>query len=412
LKHNLKNSAGVIGLKILSGLSTFLLYIAFSHYLPPEKLGVYELSVTMIMLLSTFFSLGYVPFASGEFTRKELAEVGFSTNKINTAYIFSVLLISLVLVPALFFFSSMMKFSASQWVIILVASSLFFYKAMYSGVLQHTFRPLKYSFFEACYPTTVSLISIGYLFLFDAHKVEVLLASHVIVLFFIASAYGKEKQPAIKLFTQLDLSEYVGIVRVSYPWFIVALMSWVMYSSDKWVLEYSYTTKLVGLYSQIFKLSSAYNLIIISTIAIVYSPYIYKSFKSEAKQTTWNMINKQAAYLCLLTSALLVLDLFIGELIYKILIGEQYHDAFQYNYLIIVNFMLTAIIGYYGYVYVYYNRTKNMQIVLGFGMLLNLLISILITPIFGIYGVIYASLIAQLSMLFYTRIQSKKMLFS
>ena len=402
----------MIGLKILSGLSTFSLYIAFSYYLPPEKLGSYELALTIVMLFSTLFSLGYVPFASGEFTRKDLLDVGKSTNKINTAYIFSSLLICLFLIPGILGVSGLLKFNMSQWVIILTASSLFFYKAMYSGVLQHTFRPLRYSFFEACYPITVFLISICYLFLFAEPNVEVLLASHLIALCLIASCYRNEKQPKINLFGEIDTSEFIDIFKVSYPWFIVALMSWVMYSSDRWVLEYFFSTTLVGLYSQIFKLSSAYNLIVVSTIAIVFTPHIYKSFRIASKQESWHMINKQTAYLCLLTGVLLLLDFAIGEVIYKAIIGEQYHDAFQYNYLIIVNFMIMAAIGYYGYIFVYHNKTKYIQIALVFGALLNLLISFLITPKLGIYGVVFASLVSQLCMLAFTIIHAKKMLFS
>jgi len=410
--RNLQSSVWVVGLKVLSGLSTFSLYIAFSHYLSPETLGVYELAITIIMLFSTLFSLGYVPFASGEFTRKDLAEVGLSTNKINMAYVVSASLISLILVPAVFIFASGMKFNASQWSVILAASLLFFYKAMYSGVLQHTFRPLKYAFLETCYPTMIFCISIVYLFLFDGQKIEMLLASHLVALVFIASLYRQEKQPKIKLVEQLNVSEFIDIFRVSYPWFIVALMSWVMYSSDKWVLEYFFSSAVVGLYAQIFKLSSAYNLIVVSTIAIVFSPYIYKSFRSASKQTTWNMINKQAAYLCLFTSVLLLVDLAVGELIYKFVIGEKYHDAFQYNYLIVINFMLMAIIGYYGYVFVYHNRTKYIQMTLFFGAVLNLLISFVITPRLGIYGVVFSSLVSQLCMLCYTITRAKKMLFN
>ena len=150
----------------------------------------------------------------------------------------------------------------------------------------------------------------------------------------------------------------------------------------------------------------------VSTIAVIFSPYIYKSFRSASKQTTWNMINKQAAYLCLFTSVLLLVDLAVGELIYKFVIGEKYHDAFQYNYLIVINFMLLAIIGYYGYVFVYHNSTKYIQMTLFFGAVLNLLISFVITPSLGIYGVVFSSLASQLCMLFYTITCAKKMLFN
>lgn len=410
--HDIYNSAGVIGLKILSGLSTFLLYVAFSYYLSPEKLGIYELALTIIMLFSTLFSLGYAQFAGGEFTRKDLLDVEKSTNKINTAYIFSTLIILLFLVPAISVTSSMFKFSSFQWIIIFITSTLFFYKAMYSGVLQHTFRPLRYSFFEACYPVIIFSISIIYLLFFDDPKPEVMLATHFLALFLITCCYIKEKKPKINLYVKLDVNEFLNISKASYPWFVVALMSWIMYSSDKWVLEYFFSTGLVGLYSQIFKLSSAYNLIIVSTIAIVFTPYIYKSFRIATKQESWNMINKQTFYLCLSTGLLLLLDFAVGEFIYKAIIGEQYYDAFQYNYLIIVNFMLMAIIGYYGYVFVYHNKTIYIQIALFFGALLNLIISLLITPQLGIYGVLFASLISQICMLIFTVIRAKKMLFN
>ena len=402
----------VVSLKVLSGVSTFLLYIAFSHYLSPEKLGTYELALTLIMLFSTFFSLGFVPYASGEFTRRDIEDVGISTNKINTTYaVFAISLLILVF-PIVFIFSESTKFSLIQWVIILLTSLLFFYKAIYSGVLQHTFRPIKYSVFEALYPVVIFCISIIYLYMaIGEKKIDTLLLSHLSALGIIFIYYLLEKHPKINFFVRISLNEFFQIIKISYPWFIVAIMSWVMFSSDKWVLEYFYSTKEVGLYSQIFKLSSAYNLLIVSTIAIVYTPYIYKSFRINDKDKTWKMINRQTLYLLLVTIVLLFLDFIWGEVVYKLLIGKQYYEAFKYNYLIVVNFMLTAIIGYYGYVFVYFNKTKFMQIALTFGMLINLMTSVLLTPILGIFGVIIATFVSQICILVYSINQSKKMLY-
>ena len=187
MKANLIKSLIVISLKVLSGLSTFLLYIAFSHYLSPDNLGVYELALTIIMLLTTVFSLGFVPYASGEFTRKDIVDVGLSTNKINTAYIIFALFILILVSPVIVFFVEDTKFSLTQWVVIFIASLLFFYKAIYSGVLQHTFRPVKYSVFEGLYPVTIFCISVIYLSIAKGDRIEIFLASHLIALIIISA---------------------------------------------------------------------------------------------------------------------------------------------------------------------------------------------------------------------------------
>jgi O-antigen/teichoic acid export membrane protein len=411
MTKNIKNSVGVVCFKILSGLSTFYLYIALSHYLNPESLGKYELALSLIMLISCVFSLGYVPFVSGEFTRKNVDLVGISTNKINVSYFYTTLFISTLFVPVSYGFKSFLNFNNIELSVIFVTSILVFFKAMYASVLQHTFRPLKYSFFESCYPIIITMISVSYLYFSSAPKIEVLLASHLISLLFIASSYIRESYPKIEIFVNLNFGEFIGIIRSSFQWFVVSLISWIMYAADKWILEILLSTMHVGLYSQIFKLSSAYNLVVVSTIAIIFTPHIYKSFRTEEPKVSWFMINNQAKYLVILTIALLSLNYISGEWIYKSLVGELYHSAFQYSYMIICNFMLTAIVGYYGYVFVYFNRTKHILIALLLGTCINLLVSYLLTPELEIYGVLVGSFVSQICMLVYTITQAHRMLF-
>lgn len=412
MREATKKVVPVIIVKVIAGLSTIGLYVTFSHYLSPEKLGLYELALTIIMLLSHVLCLGFIPFISGEFTRKGIEGVEESTNKINSAYAIyatSALVITSII---LIFFWDKTKFSAMEWCAILGAAYLFFYRNLYPDVLRSTFRPIKCSIFEGLYPLIVFMILTVYLMSSEGQSLTILLASNLIALLIIAIFYFLENTPNIRFFGRITLTEFKNVIKTSLPWFFVAIVSWIMYSSDRWVLEYFIGTYEVGLFAQIFKMSSAYTILVLSTIYIIFTPHIYKSFRINKKIITWRMINRQSYYLVLFTMFLLFIDWLIGESIYRLIVGEMYYEAFKYNYFIIINLMLAAIIGFYNYVFIHKNITLIIQISLVVGTATNLLLSILLTPYLGIYGVIMSSSVSQSGMLAYTIYQSKKYFFT
>jgi len=228
----------------------------------------------------------------------------------------------------------------------------------------------------------------------------------------VALCYAFERPLNSYLFKKKDYYDFKKIIEESSPWFFISVLSWLMYSVDKWILQLFWGAYKVGIYSQIFKLSSCYNLMLVSLVSIMLTPYIYLSLRKDEAITTWNKIKKQVMGLAVITFVVLLLDYAIGERVYRLMVGEKYLEGFKYNYLIITNFMLTAIIGYFSYIFIFFNSTKHIQVPLLIGFFLNTTIGIYSTPIIGIYGVIISTTISQIIMLVYVIIKAKKMLFS
>jgi O-antigen/teichoic acid export membrane protein len=402
----------VVFLKFLAGLSTVMLYILFSHYLSPEKLGRYELALSLIMLLTQLMSLGFVQFACGEFTRKNIDEVTIIINKINASYIIFAAVVCLFLVLIIMIWSPMIKFNFLEILFVLIASFLYFYRSMYAGVLQHTFRPVKYTLIEAAPSLIILLFCLIYLVGLKGESIELILLFNCFSLLLILIFYKMEHWVTLNPLQDLSINEFFNIVYSSYTWFFVAILNWLLYSTDKWFIQYFKGEFEVGLYSQIYKISSAYNALVIATISIVLTPYIYKSFSSKNSYLTWQLIIRQSVSLILFTICIFLACYLLGFKTYQLIVGKEYYESYKYIYLIILNFMMTALIGYFNTIFLYFNITKYIQIAILIGVLLNAVLVLFFGRVYGVYGILIASFISQMLMLCYTIYYSKKMLFT
>ena len=412
MKKFIYQSTFVTIFKVLSGLSTFFLYILFSRYLGPEILGRYELALTLIMLVSTLLSLGLVQYVCVNLSRVGVSEIGGLITRVNSFYLlYSTIMLAIVGVVVYFDFIKI-NLNKYEWTFIFGAAFLFYYRNLFLGILHLTFFPVRYSLVEASYPVFVFVFMMVYLFGARDYSLSSMLFVNFLSLLIVALCYAFERPLNSYLFKKKDYYDFKKIIEESSPWFFISVLSWLMYSVDKWILQLFWGAYKVGIYSQIFKLSSCYNLMLVSLVSIMLTPYIYLSLRKDEAITTWNKIKKQVMGLAVITFVVLLLDYAIGERVYRLMVGEKYLEGFKYNYLIITNFMLTAIIGYFSYIFIFFNSTKHIQVPLLIGFFLNTTIGIYSTPIIGIYGVIISTTISQIIMLVYVIIKAKKMLFS
>jgi O-antigen/teichoic acid export membrane protein len=283
---------------------------------------------------------------------------------------------------------------------------------MYAGVLQHTFRPVKYSLIEAAYPLTILFFCLIYLVGLKGKSVELILLFNCFSLLLILIFYNMEHWVNLNPLQGLSIKEFFNIISSSYTWFFVAILNWLLYSTDKWFIQYFKGAYEVGLYSQIYKISSAYNAIVIATISIVLTPYIYKSFSNKNSFFSWQLIIRQSVSLILFTLCVFLACYFLGFKIYRLIVGNEYYESYKYIYLIILNFMMSALIGYFNTIYLYFNITKYIQIAILIGVLVNTVLVLFFATVYGVFGVLIASFFSQTLMLSYTIYHSKKMLFT
>ena len=405
-----KQSVLVFFLKFLSGISTFLLYLVFSHFLLPETLGLYELAMTLVMLFTQLMSLGFVQYACGELTRKDLFDIKETIGKINFSYLAVASIFSILLLIILSYFKDDLKYSNIDIILIISVSFLFFYRNIYAGILQHTFKPIKYSLIEALYPATLFFLCSIYLYYFKGSSLSYLMGASLIALVIISFMYYYDTKHSLEV-KVYSKKEVLNVISLSYSWFFVAILNWFMYSSDKWLIQYYFDLNNVGIYSQIYKLSSAYNSLIVATISVVSTPYIYRSFRSKSAEYSWGYIKTQALYLALLTTFIILIMFLIGFDFYKVLVGKNYWSGYKYIYPIIINFMLAAITGYFNTIFLYVNKTRYIQVPILLGILLNFVFALIFAPLFSIYGILLSSFLTQIIMLFCSAHYAKKVIF-
>ena len=184
--------------------------------------------------------------------------------------------------------------------------------------------------------------------------------------------------------------------RYGMPFIPGIICSWILASSDRWMLGYYCDMKAVGLYA----VADLFAQIFYSTILVPWSgsylPYIMKKFKrNENDLASVEQHNKKTMWSTLFLLAIgITVGFFIGRPVLARVIPTDYHRAFQY--ILILLFGQLFLLGSYftSALIQFKKRTFFLAGALAVPALLNLVLNALLTPTWGIFGCSIATLIS------------------
>ncbi len=184
--------------------------------------------------------------------------------------------------------------------------------------------------------------------------------------------------------------------RYGMPFIPGIICSWVLASSDRWMLGYYCDMKAVGMYA----VADLFAQIFYSTILVPWSgsylPYIMKQFKqSENNLQLVEQQNKKTMWGTLFLLGIgITVGFFIGRPVLALVIPAAYHHAFQYI-LILLFGQLFLLGSYFASALIQFKRhTLFLAVALAIPALLNIALNALLTPYWGIFGCSIATLIS------------------
>ena len=184
--------------------------------------------------------------------------------------------------------------------------------------------------------------------------------------------------------------------RYGMPFIPGIICSWVLASSDRWMLGYYCDMNAVGIYA----VADLFAQIFYSTILVPWSgsylPYIMKQFKHNEKDLQFvEQQNKKTMWSTLfLLGIAITAGFFIGRRLLTLVIPEAYHNAFQYI-LILLFGQLFLLGSYFVSALIQFKRhTLFLAVALAIPALLNVALNALLTPYWGIFGCSIATLIS------------------
>lgn len=189
------------------------------------------------------------------------------------------------------------------------------------------------------------------------------------------------------------------------PLFLLPFLSWILNSSDKFILRYYYGDSGLALYSAAYSIGSKLFLIISGPIIIYLNHSTYQKV-SEVKEHSqfWAVLKFRLLVYFIVGILLVIISFCLHDTIGNFLLSARYRDSFiLIPFLAFANLILTSLFFLEQVVYAA-GLTNIILRHYSVGAIINLSLNLLLIPKFGFFGAIFSfifSLVVQFSYLFF-----------
>lgn len=348
--------------------------------LTTSEYGIYDLILTAQSLLMPLMTL---QIQQGIF--RKLIQKGTAGAKeiVSSAYFFLLASFAIWCPIIIIFFHFAFKYSFA------VTFFIYLFYLLYSlfDVFGQTVRGIGYNAKYSAGIVIYSVINmILLLILYWMNRISVIsvflisvVAYAIACLYYLASSklYEDIKIADANKNTRKELLDY------SIPMIPSSIALWVVNLSDRILVTIFLGTSLNGIYSVANKIPnlfasvySVFNLAWTETAARVMDK------DSDADQYYTNMFSVMFKFL----SGAMLLLISISPLLFRILINEQFNEAFAQMPVLFMGVFFNCIVSFYGGIYVAKQQTKQVGISSAVGAILNIIINLSMIHSFGLYA--------------------------
>lgn len=392
-KEYVKNTCILlIGKFVTQFMSLFLLPL-YTHYLLSADYGLVDLYQTYISLFVPVFLLcldsAVFRFLIDSRNNKEEKEKIISSAVIKTS-------IQSILFAIIFFIISLfVKIQYYQYIIVNVI--LIMFSNIFLQICRGEGKNVNYSI--ACIITgTITLISnliliIGFKFGASSILISSSLANLCCIIFIFIS---------MKLYKIIDFRKHSkdtekSLTKYSVPLIPNALSWWIVNVSDRTIISIVINTAANGIYTVSCKFSNILNSVF-SIFTMSWQESASLHINDEDKDEFFSsMINNIYTFFTLISISLI----FIVTIAFKIIIGEQYLDAYNYIPILILANSFNVLIGLFGGIYIAKKITKKMTSTTIVSAIINLVINVALIKFIGLYAACFSTLISYFIMAIY-----------
>lgn len=201
-------------------------------------------------------------------------------------------------------------------------------------------------------------------------------------------------QTADTLRTSLQHLPYY--LRMGLPFIPTVLCSWVLSSSDRWLLARMTTLHDVGIYSLADAFGQLYLLVILQPISNAYLPRLMRLFKTDENLVAVEQNNrKNTLYGMLIAASIISAGYCICRPLVILLLPNRYHQAVGYIWYILMGYVLLTGTYCFSALIQFCKCRWFLSFSLILPALCNILLNALLIPTWGLHGCVMATLIAQ-----------------
>jgi len=200
-------------------------------------------------------------------------------------------------------------------------------------------------------------------------------------------------------FFELKHLLYLGLA-----FFPALLLTWIIESSDRYILNIFTDLSAVGIYSIGYKIGQI-SMLLVKSFYLAWVPIIFSIVKLDNAS---RIFGKIATYFVLFSALFIFsLSIFAKELIW-LLTSNEYASAYKIISIISLAYLFYGLYVYFLTGVLIKKKLYNLPIVLFIGAILNIGLNILLIPRFGISGAAIATLVSYMVIAFLTYFFSQK----
>jgi O-antigen/teichoic acid export membrane protein len=272
---------------VLTQVSNIFLMLFLMYNVPDWQVGLFSLSISTILLLSTIISFGLRQLFMIEFFNLSSAE---RKQFVNDSIVIYLILSSVFLLGALFGFKTFNAFlfaghaTKSMYVCVMALVFLTFFTELFFQALMYTLRSVQVTFIKSLAAIFILAVSTSAVFFFNA-GVETIIFAQLISYFMIVCYAGKQYYSK-GLFEHFDAQRSIKkssvLLRASAPLMPTVIAGLLLASGNRWVLAWHAGLADIAVYSLAEYVSPLFNLLILYPLSGAYLPRIMKAFAEPA----------------------------------------------------------------------------------------------------------------------------------
>lgn len=368
-----------VGTIILTILN-FIISLLYSNMFNPESYGSYSLVFSVYSLISQIL-IGWIGQATIRYYTKDLRKKMISSVLI-THFFFSILIVIITNLTLLF-----ININNNEKIMYFIFSIIFFFEtflAFVNSILRSENNSKQYSINTNLNSLLKILVLLLLYYVFGYHNIIALtislLASEVIQTVYLFIKLKLYKSISVR---EYDVEVFKKMFKYGFPLIGVAITSWILNVSDRFIIDFYYDANAVGLYSYSYTLANSLVSLIMQFIMLGAYPHIVDTWNNYGKEKTEQIIsNYLKLYLILIMPLCFGFGL-MSKYFFEIFTNSLYHESY-------LNFFITslgiAVLGLTQYTNKTWELHKKTNIILLFNIIaaiLNIILNIIFIPKYG-----------------------------
>jgi O-antigen/teichoic acid export membrane protein len=367
--------------------------------LSPADFGTLALITSFIAIANAILGLGLRQLLSIEYFHCSSKEKEHTLiNEIIIIYSMCILPIIMLLLAMHHIIITYIFFSAiSIWLygaILAIIFVSFFVELLYQ-LMQYSQRAYDLTLLQITIALLTSSLTLIFLWYFNAGFTSIIWAQLIGTLCAFCYAVQFYIKHQINLFfAHTHIYKAVSYIRYGFPFVSGILLSWIISSSDRWILGYYGSMQEVGIYSIADMFAQVFNALVLQPWAGSYLPYMMNQYAENKNNIHLvEQKNKQIMLLSMLLGTIAIgIGCMIGIPICRSLFPPSYHSSLCYIWILL--FGQLFLLGSYFCSCLIQFKKKRFFMAYSYGIpaLLNVVLNIILIPHFKIYGAAVATL--------------------